>query len=63
MTAPPALIKEQYYTKVFAGSGDSTDDVPDPQIGYFYLDVTSGTIYAYDGTDWNDVSSVISLAL
>ena len=59
----PTLIKEQYYTKVFAGSGDLTDDIPDPKIGYFYLDASSGTVYAYDGTTWTDVSSVISLAL
>ena len=59
----PALIKEQYYTKVFAGKGDLTDDIPDAQIGYFYLDASSGAIYAYDGTAWTDVSSTISIAL
>lgn len=67
----PPLIKEQYYTKVFAGSGDLTADIPDPKIGYFYLDMSDGTLYAFEKMDtsnppqavWNDVSGKITIAL
>ena len=59
----PPIIKEQYYTKVFAGDGDKTDDIPDPKIGYFYFDLSDGALYAYDGSDWNDVSGKITIAL
>lgn len=62
----PALIKEQYYTKVFAGNVAPTTsgfNIPDPKIGYFYLDVTAAKIYAYNGTSWTDVSSAVSIAL
>ena len=62
-TPPPALIKEQYYTKVFAGDGTDKDAVPDPKIGYFYLDVSDGTLYAYSGSAWVDVSSTVCLAI
>lgn len=62
----PPLIKEQYYTKVFAGNVAPTTsgfNIPGAKIGYFYLDVTAAKIYAYDGTTWTDVSGAISIAL
>ena len=62
-STPPVLIKEQYYTKVFAGDGTDKDNVPDPKIGYFYLDISAATLYGYDGTAWVDVSSAVSIAL
>ena len=67
----PALIKEQYYTKVFAGSGDLTANIPEPKVGYFYLDLSDGTLYAFEKMStatppqavWNDVSGKITIAL
>ena len=67
---PIKVIKEVLYVTVYAVNGapdDSSNEVQFPSalgVGDFALDVTTGSFYGHDGSDWSSAwtgTAVISL--
>ena len=62
------IIQEKYYAKLWIGDGEpptqfwdpvakksNGNSLPvEPQLGWFYIDATTGKFYIYNGTDWTD---------
>ena len=60
------LIAEKYYTKLWLGNGDAPNTLTGveypqgfdkPSMGWFYIDAMTGTIWIYNGTQWNTTST------
>lgn len=62
------IIQEKYYVKMWIGVGDAPDTFFDPEakmqdgtpvkvtpkLGWFYIDASTGELWIYDGSAWND---------
>lgn len=62
------VIQEKYYVKMWIGVGDAPDNFFDPvataqdgtplkvtpKLGWFYIDASTGELWIYDGSAWND---------